>query len=522
MLNFPVPYPEELIYSTVARAGIREGVISPKDLLDDVYGNRNVIATLDLPNQLSRISRWLPSDYSVEVIAYRHTLFPLYAPFIPEERRKRCLVWMAGESRGAVHLAIGIAASLVKVPSHVRYCPGCLKKQQRTFGEYFWKREWQIAGVDCCDQHGDLINTAITRPLVEQHHYHDASPATCPLFPQKRACHESEMVLTQVRQLLEERPDTSPSYEQWSSYYHRLAQQSGFIRGQAHIDHAAIAESVSDHWPTSFLRRYGLGIDQNSDYCWLRAIFRKHRKSFSYLQHIVAHHALLPEGWSITDVIDSVRELPMPLSTESTESTGEAQTGIKHGGLTPDQHYWMQMLADQPPKKARAAAPALYARLYRYDRLWLTQVNLAQSRLQILKRKPIVDWRQRDRHYLTKLQEILRFLRSDPRGPRHSQTYLLKQLGKLSTLEKILDRVPRTRRLLARYTESVPEYQVRRLRNAWWELKQEFQYPPRWRLIRIAGLSETRLTDQARDYLHGLEENEEDTNDQGNQGQQPG
>lgn len=517
MLNFPVPYPEELIYSTVARAGIREGIISPKELLDDVYGNRNVIATLDLPNQLSRITRWLPSGYSVEVIAYSHTLFPLYAPFIPEERRKRCLAWMAGESRGAVHLAMGVAASLVKVPGRVRYCPGCLKEQQRIFGEYFWKREWQIAGVDCCEKHGELIHTAITRPLVDQHRYHDASPDTCPLFPQKPPCNESEMVLTQVRQLLEQRPATSATYEQWSSHYYRLAQQLGFIRGQAHIDHAAIAESVSDRWATSFLRRYGLGIDQNSDYCWLRAIFRKHRKSFSYLQHIIVHHALMPECWSITDVIESVRELPLHLLPEPSEPTGEA----KHG-LTSDQHDWVKMLADQPPKKARVAAPALYARLYRYDRLWLKQVNQAQPRTQVLKRKPRVDWRQRDRHYLTKLREILRFLRADPRGPRHSQTYLLKQLGKLSTLEKKLDRLPRTWRLLARYTESVPEYQVRRLRNAWWELKQEFQYPPRWRLIRLAGLSETRLTDQARDYLHGLEENEEDTNDQRNQGQQPG
>src|SRR5690554_8213900 len=104
MLNFPVPYPEELIYSTVARAGIREGIISPKELLLEMYGNRNVIATLDLLNILWRISRWLLTGYSVEVIAYYHTLFPLYAPFTPEESRKRRLAWMAGESRGAVHL----------------------------------------------------------------------------------------------------------------------------------------------------------------------------------------------------------------------------------------------------------------------------------------------------------------------------------------------------------------------------------------------------------------------------------
>ena len=518
MLNFPIPYPEELIYSTVARAGIREGIISPKELLDDVYGNRNVIATLDLPNQLQRISTWLPPDYTVETIAYRHTLFPLYAPFIPEERRKRCLTWMCGESRGAVHLAMGIVASLVKIPGHVRYCPGCLIEQQYTFGEYFWKREWQAAGADSCGMHGELINTAITRPLVDQHGYHDASPQTCPLFFQKPVRNESKTVLTQIRHLLGQRPATSPGYEQWSSHYHGLAQQSGFIRGRTHIDHAAIAESVSAHWPTSFLRRYGVGIDPNSDNCWLRAIFRKHRKSFSYLQHIIVHQALMPECWSITDIIDSVRGLPISSSTEAAETVNVGASDC----LTQDQQDWMKMLVEQSPKKTRMLAPALYARLYRYDRLWLKQINQAQLRTKVIKRKPRVDWRRRDRHYLTKLREILRFLRADSRGPRHSQTYLLKQLGKLSTLEKKLDQLPRTRRLLERYTESVPEYQIRRLRNAWWELKQEFQYPPRWRLIRIAGLSETRLTDQARDYLHGLEENEEDSKNQGNRGQQPG
>ncbi|WP_421842157.1 TnsD family Tn7-like transposition protein [Marinobacter algicola] len=516
MLNFPIPYPEELIYSTVARAGIREGIISPKELLDEIYGNIKVIATMDLPNQLNRLSRLLPPDYTVGTIAYRHTLFPLYAPFIPEERRKQCLSWMAGESRGAVHLAMGVTASLVKPPGHVRYCPGCLREQQCIFGEYFWKREWQIAGVICCEKHGQLLNTAITRPLNDRHQFHAASPDTCQLFPQRPACNESQTILAQARQLLGQRPATSLSYQQWSTHYRWLAHQNGFIRGQVHIKHSEIAEAVTARWSGRFLRRYGLGIDRNSDYCWLRAIFRKHRKSFSYLQHIIIHHALLPENWSITDVISSVREMPASLESESTE---RIHVGTEHG-LTHDQQDWMKMLAEQPPKKARTTAPALYARLYRYDRLWLKQVNQDQPRANVVIRKSRVDWRRRDLHYLAKLREILRFLRAHPSGPRQSQTYLLKQLGKLSTLEKKLDRLARTKRLLERYTESVPEYQKRRLMNAWRQLNQDFEHPPRWRLLRIAGLSEARLTQEARDYLNGLEENDDNSNNQGNRGQQ--
>jgi hypothetical protein len=36
MLGFPVPYTEELLYSTIARAGVYDGETSPKQLLDQV------------------------------------------------------------------------------------------------------------------------------------------------------------------------------------------------------------------------------------------------------------------------------------------------------------------------------------------------------------------------------------------------------------------------------------------------------------------------------------------------------
>jgi len=57
--NFPVPYPDELIYSLVARSGIRSAITSSKQLLNQVFDDRKVIATLDLPSHLSAISSLL-------------------------------------------------------------------------------------------------------------------------------------------------------------------------------------------------------------------------------------------------------------------------------------------------------------------------------------------------------------------------------------------------------------------------------------------------------------------------------
>ena len=60
MLGFPVPYDDELIYSTVARAGVHFGLTSPKELLDEVFENRKVIATVDLPSHLGAITHLYP------------------------------------------------------------------------------------------------------------------------------------------------------------------------------------------------------------------------------------------------------------------------------------------------------------------------------------------------------------------------------------------------------------------------------------------------------------------------------
>ena len=116
MLGLPPPYPEELLYSTIARAGVHDGEISPKQLLDKVFNNRRVIATVDLPSHVQALAEQYPPMLKLvtKALISRHTLLPIYTPFLPRERNKKLRNWMSGSSRGAAHLASGIAASKVK------------------------------------------------------------------------------------------------------------------------------------------------------------------------------------------------------------------------------------------------------------------------------------------------------------------------------------------------------------------------------------------------------------------------
>ncbi|MAY01213.1 MAG: transcriptional antiterminator [Oceanospirillaceae bacterium] len=517
MLNFPVPYPNELIYSTIARAGIRHGLTSPKQLLNEVFeGNRRVIATLDLPNHLSSVLQQLPEHFSLETLAYRHTLFPLYSPFVPEDRRQRCLQWMAEQSQGAVHLAMGVAASIVKTPGHIRYCPACLLQQRQQYGEYFWERSWQAPGMTCCPLHGVLLNSNFVRPQKERHQFWPATPDTCPMFPQKSAPDKDRMIAEKVAEILILKPDRSPSFYQWTSYYRALAERFGLLRGTHQIDHAEVSHRIETYWSPSFLRSIGLTVNTDED-GWLRGIFRSHRKVFSYLQHLVVRGALYEGDWKVSDILDEVRSLPERSVVKQAIREGAPHEMI----LNSDQQQWLQLLVSYGPKAARQGNPALYARLYRSEYCWLMGVNQALKRPRLQQSTDRINWERRDDSHYQQLQEIVSFVTSQNTGPRRSKSFWLKQMKHQPSVEKNLHRLPRTNSFLHQLAESVDAHQIRRLQNESNQLRQTFDRPPRWRLLRDAGLSEERLTSAARIYLESLireQDEQRNSEDQRNQG----
>ncbi len=221
MLNFPLPYPDELVYSAVARAGVHIGITSPKQLLDEVFENRMMIATVDLPNHLRRLSSlYSPgSGYSFKKLAYEHTLFPIYAHFTIDDRHNRCLKKMATNSKGTIHLMLGVAASRLKQAKYLRYCPACLNQQLTNHGEYYWKRQWQIIGADCCVEHGQLLEASINRHHYHRHQFFPASTSICPYAPQQPGVLAAIKVARHVDHLLSYKRQRVASFSQWSRFY---------------------------------------------------------------------------------------------------------------------------------------------------------------------------------------------------------------------------------------------------------------------------------------------------------------
>lgn len=500
MLNFPIPYPNELIYSTVARTGTYLGISSPKQLLDEVYGDRKVIATMDLPCHLQAISNQLKRTgrYSVDELVYQHTLFPLYAPFVSEEHKLRALKMMAASSQGAVHLMLGVAASRVKSVNGFRYCAACVQQQLKRYGECFWLREWYFPGLRVCPDHGPL--TLLSENIGDHRHL---------FLPLQQAIDKTQvcadvgseqMVLACLsRELIHLSPGASPSFEQWTKFYHSLAADFGFSRGKQ-VLHSLVYERIQQQFSVHTLSELHLHGTVSESF-WLRSMFRKHRKAFSYLEHLIVWAALLPE-MSPAEILNQVRKLGGKVwPALDVTCTPETPTVVD----MKKRETWQRLALESGTKAARKVGfgGALYAWLYRNDRAWLMEFN-KQHKLPRDLPGLKVDWHKRD---MTASRHLLQLIyQSDLRLdlPRLSANWLLQQLPNKASISKNIRKLPLVNKVLQRYAESITEYQLRRICCIYTRLLDEHIPPKRWLVLRMSGLSKERITPQAAAILRML------------------
>jgi hypothetical protein len=488
MIGFPLPYPEELLYSTIARSGVHDGETSPKQLLDKVFKNRKVIATMDLPSHLQVLANQYPKTLgmNVNVLINRHTLWPIYAPFLPPERNHEVIKWLMKSSHGAAHLASGNVASRVKTKDRIYICAQCLKEHKKKYGECFLNRHWQVPLVKTCPQHGSLSMTTIVFDGEHRHTY--IAIGESEVLDVLDTNSIDKLFSQQVAQLMQVK-SKGISSAQWTTFYKQFASSQGYLDGRR-IDHARIHNVVITFWGKHWLKEARI-LPSDSETSWLKGLFRKHRKSFSFAEHIVVIVAISNGAFSICDAIEKASSIA--ISNGKSSYKKELKLIITNQ-LSQDKIEWKQLIEQSSSKADRIKNQALYARLYRNNYDWLMHINsLFHAEKVVVNNR--VDWKQRDRKIARELYCVYGELCEDLNAPHLSRTFLLHQLEQRGTVAKQLHRLPRCSTLLSFYSESITEYQVRRLTRAYLAMQKSEQEIKRWSLLRQAGLSDERMTD---------------------------
>ncbi|GEM_PF-487530 len=502
MINFPVPYEDELFYSVMARARVRYCVVSPKALIGHAMGSRSATATVNFPSRLANTcnlnSLSLPS---FEQLVYRHTMFPLFAPFMPEERKQNCLLRLQDKSHGAVHMCTGYASSRVPVHRSLRACSRCAETQKQMFGEPYWVRTHQIVGLDNCPIHRTpLIELLPGQSLNKRHEFVPLSLLNIPSCPENNQKTFPALIWLekQLTNLLHLGPLKSPAFSDWTAYYRELAVKSKVTKGE-YIDYEEVKTSVLDSWPHVWLRSFNLYPD-DAQSCWLHGITRKHRKAFSYLEHFITIYALTKGAIDVESVFEEIASHEnRPIIEISRRPKASNRSICREKKI-----LWLALVKNKGTKEARVnGGAALYIWLYRHCNEWLLKINKRyKRRIPIINNR--VNWKKRDIDIVKTLIAIRDSSEGELKNPLQSSNWYLSKLDRGTTITKQLKKLPLTSEFLSRYAETTAEYQMRRLALAISNAKG--QVIRRWQLLRNAGLSDERATNLTKNFLNHLEQ----------------
>ncbi|MGC3873261.1 TnsD family Tn7-like transposition protein [Halomonas sp. GXIMD04776] len=502
-MYFPMLHQDELLYSALARCRIHLGLDSQKELLRQHFSDPWVAATTDLPNHLRKLLQNIgrPLGLDAALLVRRHTLFPLYAPFITPERRGRLEKAMVEDGESGTLGLSGITTAAVKWPPWLRLCPTCLAKMHARHGEYYWRREWQVIGANACIEHlCRLRDSRVPFRRISRYDFQAASPWNCPHRGPPDPADVSDLLIARgVRQLLSSPGAPSPTFRQWSRFYHSLAVERGATTGH-HVRIDMLWQRVLSSHSSNWLDSNGLLISK-APY-WFVAMFRKHRKSFSFLQHLTVW-GCFRQGQDAGSLLLEVARLPDEdkLSDEVSQVTGHTDRQLFR-----QREKWLKALSKAGgTKRAREqGGQAIYFWLYRHDRQWLMATNA--SRKVEHGNHCQIDWAWRDRQLARRLIRVEGESAEDLATPRRSQTWFLSQLPHSASVEKNLHRLPLCSAFLDKYAESLGEYQVRRLTKVLINDALAGRARNKWELKRLCGLQSSRTTELARCFLQGLDE----------------
>lgn len=504
---FPSPYEDELLYSVIARFGIHSGITSPRQLLSTLFSKSDVTFAVDFPGHLKTFVKGLgnASSLSVEEWIQYHTLYPAYLAFSPAERQQQVLTSACSNNAANVHTRLGVCASFVKSPQYFRICEQCQIEQRKYLGEAYWQRSLQLPGVLFCPHHELPLHISCTRTHpVGKFDFNAAEHALLGESLASNAVIKNKNLLLPLARslstLLQIPPNEKISYDKLSNFYVELAKKNNLSKG-ARIEHRRVEEKFLSYWKLPFFSQIFPEIFGN-DRDWLTNLFRKHRKSFHPLCHLMVWQAFSTPAPLLTlDYICGFR-LGEKRAIEKFPSNPTDEVDKKR-------KQWKDMCRQNPHQgvkwlRQQENIGALYTWLYRNDRDWLldntpkpVKANVANTR---------VDWGKRDRELLESLEVLENKQSKEHLRFRRSKAWFIKNSEAQATLEKHIDKLPLCKNFIDSHLETVEEFHRRKIVNAVRELSAEGSALPTWVVIRRAGIREQFVTEHLIKLIQDLKE----------------
>ena len=296
----PQPYEDETLYSVLARLARYMGQPNTSAFSRALSGGRHWVALTQFPCQLGSIAKHFRlNDAAVDTLIDNHTLLPFYTAYTSQALRDRARQAMRGSTDG-LQLMLGIAASPIPTPTHLRFCPNCLEDMYDMAGEAWWRRIHQLPGVEVCAIHAaPLCNSIVEISRSGRHALVPADRNACvarvcesvPSPGNLRACERVAGLARAAASMLVAPPVALTPVE----HHKRIAaslSRSGLLRGTRHVLHEALLKLLRDYWGEALDQIPGMALISPDGTSWVSDHVRNKRKLAHPLRHAVIDMAL--------------------------------------------------------------------------------------------------------------------------------------------------------------------------------------------------------------------------------------
>jgi hypothetical protein len=297
---FPAIYPDELLYSVLARYYLHVGLPPIANSHETLFGRRSAIASYDLIGSLNILAERIPVERGLSTEALLNmTLYPYCVDFEPGEVRTKVEQDLKEGKVSGNHLRLGLATFRIARLTHLRFCAVCNEEMLLRYGEVYWRRSHQLASVLVCPDHGiSLQQSSVYLNKESRHAFIAASINNCPALTSPYLFNsKSESVLTHLIQMshlsIEILEGTTPkSFDEWTIYYRARMLSAGLAKSACTINQQSFCEEFKQYYAET-LSCFPHVIDGDSyPNQWLQSLVRRHRKAIHPLYHLLLQNFL--------------------------------------------------------------------------------------------------------------------------------------------------------------------------------------------------------------------------------------
>ena len=173
----------------------------------------------------------------------------------------------------------------------LQYCAICAEEELKNYGEMYWHLPHQLPGVLVCPKHQISLSKSLApfRP-DNRHHYVAATRETCPALAPIITYDSKTMehllgIAQEAERLIQQ--DFTFDREALRQTYLVLLQKKGMARGKKHVFQRKLAEQFRAFYDDECLKLLQSEVEMEGENSWLKAITRKHRKSFHPIRHLL-------------------------------------------------------------------------------------------------------------------------------------------------------------------------------------------------------------------------------------------